>query len=173
MLPSVVPRLTTDSAVRVFSGVWKLLSLLRLPFQDGALSLLFCLSSCLLYFFLPPFEDNWLLFWVPDVLCWHSKVVLWNFLSVQMFFWWIWKDPDSGKDWRQEEKGTTEDKMVGWHHQPNGHGFGWTPGVGDGQGGLACCGSWGCKESGMTERLNWTELNLMLFYLYFPDHQGV
>ena len=55
---------------------------------------------------------------------------------------------------RQEEKGTTEDEMVGWHHQLNGHGFGWTPGVRDGQGGLACCGSWGHKESDMTERLN-------------------
>ena len=53
--------------------------------------------------------------------------------------WLIWKDPDAGKEWRQEEKGTTEDKMVGWHHQLNGHGFGWTLGVGDGQGGLACC----------------------------------
>ena len=48
----------------------------------------------------------------------------------------------------------TEDEMVGWHHQLNGHGFGWTPGVGDGQGGLACCGSWGCNELDMTERLN-------------------
>ena len=73
--------------------------------------------------------------------------------------WLIWEDPDAGKDWRQEEKGTTEDEMVGWHHQFNGHGFGWTPGVGDGQGGLACCGSWGCKESDMTERRNWTQLN--------------
>ena len=54
----------------------------------------------------------------------------------------------------QEEKGTTEDEMVGWHHQLNGHGFGWTPGVGDAQGGLACCGSWGRKESDTTERLN-------------------
>ena len=53
--------------------------------------------------------------------------------------WLIWKDLDAGSDWGQEEKGTTEDKMVGWHHQLNGHGFGWTPGVGDGQGGLACC----------------------------------
>ena len=53
-----------------------------------------------------------------------------------------------------EEKGTTEDKMFGWHHQPDGHGFGWTPGVGDGQGGLACCGSWGHKGLDMTERLN-------------------
>ena len=53
----------------------------------------------------------------------------------------------------------TEDEMVGWHHQFNGHGFGWTPGVGNGQGGLACCGSWDGKESYTTERLNWTELN--------------
>ena len=71
----------------------------------------------------------------------------------------IWKDPDARKDWRQEVKGTTEDEMAGWHHQLDGHGFGWTPGIGDGQGGLACCNSWGCKESDTTERLNWTELN--------------
>ena len=68
-----------------------------------------------------------------------------------------WKDPDAGKDWRQEEKGTTEDEMAGWHHRLNGHEFGWTPGGGDGQGGLVCCGSWGRKESDTTERLNWTE----------------
>ena len=61
-------------------------------------------------------------------------------------YWPIWKDPDAGKDWRQEEKGTTEDEMVGWCHRLNGHGFGRTPGVDDGQGGLVCCGSWGCKE---------------------------
>ena len=67
----------------------------------------------------------------------------------------IWKDPDAGKDWGQEEKGTTEDETAGWHHQLNGNGFGWIPGVGDGQGGLACCGSQGHKESDMTERLNW------------------
>ena len=71
--------------------------------------------------------------------------------------WLIGKDPDAGKEWRQEEKGTTEDEMVGWHHRLDGHGFGWTPGVGDGQGGLACCSSWGCKESDTTERLNWTK----------------
>ena len=55
--------------------------------------------------------------------------------------WLIWKDPDAGKDWGQEEKGTTEHEMAGWHHRLDGHGFGWTPGVGDEQGGLACCGS--------------------------------
>jgi len=69
--------------------------------------------------------------------------------------WLIGKDPDAGKDWRWEEKGMTEDEMVGWHHWLNGHGFGWTPGVGDGQGGLACCGPWGRKESDTTEQLNW------------------
>ena len=71
--------------------------------------------------------------------------------------WFIWKDLNAGKDWGQEEKGMTEDEMVGWHHWFNGHGFGWTLGVGDGQGGLVCCGSWGCKESDTTEWLNWTE----------------
>ena len=69
--------------------------------------------------------------------------------------WLIGKDPDAGKDWGQEEKGT-EDEMVGWHHRLNGHGFGWIPGVGDGQGVLACCGSRGHKELDTTERLNWT-----------------
>ena len=72
--------------------------------------------------------------------------------------WLTGKDPDAGKDWGQEEKGMTEDKMVGWHRWLNGHGFGWTLGVGDGQGGLACCSSWGRKESDMTEQLNWPEL---------------
>ena len=69
------------------------------------------------------------------------------------------QDLGAGRDWGQEEKGTTEDEMAGWHHRLSGHGFEWTLGVGDGQGGLACCNSWGCKESGTTERLNWTELN--------------
>ena len=77
--------------------------------------------------------------------------------------WLIWKDRDAGKDWGQEEKGTTEDEMVGWRHWLNGHGFGWTLGVGDGQGGLVCCGSWGCKELDTTERLNWTEGNISNF----------
>ena len=74
--------------------------------------------------------------------------------------WILGKDPDDGKDWGQEEKGTTEDEMVGWHHRLNGHEFGWTPGVGDWQGGLACCTSWGQNESDTTERLNWTELKI-------------
>ena len=73
--------------------------------------------------------------------------------------WLIWKDPDARQDWGQEEKGMTEDEMVGWHHRHNGRRFWWTPGVDDGQGGLTYCGSWGRKESDMTERLNWTELD--------------
>ena len=64
---------------------------------------------------------------------------------------------DAGRDTGQEEKGTTEDEMAGWHHWL-GREFEWTPGVGDGQGGLACCNSWGHKESDMAERLKWTEL---------------
>ena len=71
--------------------------------------------------------------------------------------WLIWKEPDAGKDRQHEEKGKTEDEMAGWYHWLDGHGLGWTPGVGDGQGGLACCSSWGCKESDTTERLIWTE----------------
>ena len=71
--------------------------------------------------------------------------------------WHLRKDPDAGKDWREEEKGTTEDKMVGRHHQLDGHELEQAPGVGDRQGSLACCSPWGRKESDMTEQLNWTE----------------
>jgi len=73
--------------------------------------------------------------------------------------WLIGKDSDAGRNWGQEEKGTTEDEMAGWHHWLDGHGFGWTLGVGDGQEGLAFCDSWGCKELDTIEWLNWTELN--------------
>ena len=82
--------------------------------------------------------------------------------------WLIGKDSDAGRDWGQEEKGTTEDKMAGWHHLLDGRKFEWTPGVGDGQGGLACCDSWDHKESDTTERLNWTELNV--HELWLNDH---
>ena len=77
--------------------------------------------------------------------------------------WLTWKGPDAGKDWGQEEKRTTEDEMVWWHHPLDGHGFAWTPGVGDGRGGLSCCDSWGYKVSDTTE-LNsvWTELILYI-----------
>ena len=97
------------------------------------------------------------IFWPPDAKSWH-----------------IWKDPDSGKDWGQEEKEMTEDEMVEWHHQLDGHGFGWTPGVGDGQGGLVCHGSWSCKESDATERLNWTEMDFTeSIYLFSQVFSGI
>ena len=79
--------------------------------------------------------------WPPDVKNWLSA-----------------KDPDAGKDWRWDEKGITEDEMVGWHHWLDGHEFEQTLEVGDGQASLVCCNPWGCKESNMTEWLNWTEL---------------
>ena len=79
--------------------------------------------------------------------------------------WLIWKDPDAGNDWGQDEKGMIEYKMVGWYHRLNRHGFGWTPGIGDGQGGLACCSSWGYEELDMTEWLNWTVLRCLLLGL--------
>ena len=82
--------------------------------------------------------------------------VLWPPLAKS---WLIGKDSDAGRDWGQEEKGMTEDEMAGWHYWLDGREFQWIPGVGDGQGGLACCDSWGRKELDMTERLNWTEVN--------------
>ena len=71
--------------------------------------------------------------------------------------WLIGKDPDAGRDWGQEAKGMTEDEMAGWHHWFDRHEFEWTLVVGDGQGGLACCNSWGCKQSDTSERLSWTD----------------
>jgi len=73
-------------------------------------------------------------------------------------YWLIGKDPDAWIDWRQEEKGITEDEMVGWHHRLYGHEFEQAPGVSVVQGSLACCSPWGHKDSDTTERMNWTEL---------------
>ena len=78
--------------------------------------------------------------------------------------WLIGKDSDAGRDWGQKKKGTTEDEMAEWHHGLDGRDSEWTLGVGDGQRGLACCDSWGHKESDTTEWLNWTELNWSLFF---------
>ena len=87
--------------------------------------------------------------------------------------WLIGRAPNAGEDWRQEEKGTTEDEMAGRHHWLDGHEFGWTPGVGDGQGGLVCCNSWGRKESEMTERLNWAERSDFIPSVHWwMDHIG-
>ena len=81
--------------------------------------------------------------------------------------WLIGKDPDAGEDWRQEKKGMTEDKMVGWHHQFNGHKFVWTPAVGDEQAGLACCSPWGHKE--LAELSEWTEMNFVCVCMYVSE----
>ena len=102
-----------------------------------------------------------------ELWCWRVETpILW---PSDLKSWLTWKDPDAGKDWGQEEKGTTEDEMVGWHHRLDGHGFGWTLGVGDGQRGLACCSSWGCKGSDTTEWLNWAELNHHLQWFWSQE----
>ena len=101
----------------------------------------------------PKIDQSWVFTGRTDVEA--ETPILW---PPDVKSWFIWKDPDAGKDWGQEEKRMTEDEMVGWHHQLIGHGFGWTPGVGDGQGGLACYGSWGHRV-----KYDWvTELNLWL-----------
>ena len=87
------------------------------------------------------FKSMWPVLWPP-----HAKS------------WLIGKDSDVGRDWGQEEKGMTEDEMAGWHHWLDGRESQWTPGIGDGQGGLACCNSWGRKESDTTKRLIWSDL---------------
>ena len=114
----------------------------------------------------PKGNQSWMLIGRTDV-----KVEVPIFWPPDAKSWLIWKDPDDGKDWRQEEKGMTENEMVRWHHRLNGHEFGWTPGVGDGQGVPAFCGSWCCKESDMTKGLNWTEtvteLNWPVFCVLF------
>ena len=85
----------------------------------------------------------------------------------------IRKDPDAGKDWRQEEKGTTQDEMVGWHHRLNGREFERAPGDGGGQGSLACCSPQRCKESDTTEWLNWTEYSIVYMWHIFFIHSLV
>ena len=81
--------------------------------------------------------------------------------------WFTGKDLDAGKDWRQEEKGTTEDEIAGWHHWRDGHEFEQSPGVGDGQGSPLCCSACGCKELHLSEWLTWTELELLYYFWLF------
>ena len=101
----------------------------------------------------PKGDQSWVFIGRTDVAA--ETLILW---PPDAKSWLIWKDPEAGKDWGQEKKGMTEDEMIGWLHWLNEHGFGWTLGVGDGWGGLGCCSSWDHKESDMTERLNWTEI---------------
>ena len=104
-------------------------------------------------------DQSWVFFGRNDAKA--ETPVLW---PPHVKSWLIGKDFDARRDWGQEKKGTTEDETAGWHHGLDGREFEWTLGDGDGQGGLACCDSWGCKESDTTERLNWTELSLFVFY---------
>ena len=107
----------------------------------------------------PKGNQSWVFIGRTDVEA--EAPILW---PPDMKSWLIWKDPDAGKDWGREEKGMTEDEMVGWHHRLNGHEFEKTLGVGDGQRGLACYSPWGCEELDMTERLNLTETNMRSRY---------
>ena len=104
-------------------------------------------------------DQSWVFFGRTDAKA--ETPVLWPPLAKS---WLIGKDSDAGRDWGQE-KGMTEDEMAGWHHRLDGHEFEWTPGFGDGQGGLVCCCSWDCKESDTTEQLNGTELIAMFAVL--------
>ena len=99
--------------------------------------------------------------WMDRCWSWNS-----NILATWFGTFFFGKDHDAGKDWRQEEKGTTEDDTVWWHLQLNGHGFRWTLGVGNGQGNLVCCSPWACKESDM-HWLNWTDSILYPMYIDF------
>ena len=100
---------------------------------------------------------SWKLQYFGHLMQRTASFYLFTYLFIYLFIlnWFLLKDPDAGKDWRRE-KGTTEDEMVGWHHRLYGHEFEQAPGVGDGQGILACCSLWGRKKSDTTEWLNWT-----------------
>ena len=111
----------------------------------------------------PEGNPSWIFIGSTDVEA--ETPILW---PPEVKSWLIGKDPDAGKYWGQEEKGTTEDENVGWHHQVNGHGFGWTPGICDGQGGLVCCGSWRCRvRHDWATELNWTEYSILCIYHIF------
>ena len=105
----------------------------------------------------PRGDQSWIFIGMTDVEA--ETTILWPSDAKS---WLIWKDPDAGKVWMQEEKRTTKDEMVGWHHRINRHEFEHIPGVGDGEGKLACCSPWGCKQLDMTEWLKWTELSFWL-----------
>ena len=130
-------------SVAYYFDYYSLVIYLVLFFLNIALAIWGCLCSIQSWVFIErtDVEAETPIFWPPDAKS-----------------WFIWKDPDDEKDWM------TEDEMVGWHHELNGHEFGKTPGVGDGQGGLECCSSWGRKGSDMIEWLNWTDMNFRIAF---------
>ena len=103
----------------------------------------------------PKGNQSWIFIGRTDVEA--ETPIIW---PLEVKNWLIGKDPDAGKDPRREEKGTTENEMVGWHHQLNGREVEWASGVGDGQGNMVCCIPWDCKALDTTKWLNWTELNI-------------
>ena len=107
-------------------------------------------------------DQSWVFFGRNDAKA--EAPVLW---PPHVESWLIGKDSDAGRDWGQEEKGTTEDEMAGWHHQLDGLEFEWSLGVGDGQGGLVSCNSWGRKESDTTEQLNWADIAVYIYISNF------
>ena len=122
----------------------------------------------------PKGNQSWIFFGRTDAKA--ETPILW---PPHVKSWLIANDSDAGRDWGPKKKGTTEDKMSGWHHQLNGHEFEWTLGVGDGQGGLACCKLWGCRRQ--TWLSDWTQLNwsnaeertfVLFFSLRIPDPQS-
>ena len=115
-----------------------------------------------------PKGDQLSVHWKDWIWSWNS-----NTLATSCKELTHWKRPWCWRDWGKEEKGTTEDEMAGWHHQLNGREFEWTPGVGDGQGGLVCCDSWGRKESDTTERLNWIQTEgKWIWYSVWAEGKG-
>ena len=110
----------------------------------------------------PKGDRSWIFIGRTDVEA--ETVILW---PLDAKSWLIWKDLDAGQDWRQQEKGTTENEMVWWHHHLNGHKLGYTPGVGCGQEGRACCSLCSHAELDTTEQLNWTELNCAVVWTFF------
>ena len=114
----------------------------------------------------PKGDQSWVFIGRTDVEA--ETPILW---PLDAKSWLIWKDSDAGKDWGQEEKGMTEDEMLEWHHWLNGHGFGWTPGVGDRQGGLVWCCSW--VANSRTWLSDWTEPNwILLGLIRLPGRQA-
>ena len=107
--------------------------------------------------------------WRKSVLNVHWEDWCWSWSSNTLATWWEelthWKRPWCWERLKARDKGTTENEMVGWHHQLDGHEFEHAPGVGDGQGSLACCHPWGHKKSDMTERMNWRVLKSFFFFL--------
>ena len=143
-------------------GLWRKLSTKKLMLLNCGLKTLESPLDCKEIQPVHPKDQSWVFIGRTDAEA--ETPILWPPDSKNCL---IWEDPDSGKDWGQEEKGTTEDEVVGWHHRLSGHAFRWTLGVGDEQGGLACCSSWGHKELDMSKRLNWTDNSAECYYYYY------